>query len=114
MRNFKYVAVLVGILAFGCKPEDTEKVTSDVKSAASDAGQALSGLTLEGKVQTALRLRKDVDASTLHISAKDGVVTVSGTVKSPEERSSVYAVVNNTVGVESVKDDDLKIVKVAN
>jgi osmotically-inducible protein OsmY len=105
------LGLVAAVVSVGCNKEDADKISTDAKNVASDAGQAIGGLTLEGKVQTALRLRKDVDVSTLHIQAKDGVVTITGHVKSPEERSSVYAVVSNTVGVDKVIDTDLTIDK---
>ncbi|MHB8636150.1 MAG: BON domain-containing protein [Fimbriimonadaceae bacterium] len=109
MRNSGLWMILAATLVVGCSQQATDKLGTDAKTMASDAGQALSGLTLEGKVETALRLRKDVDVSTLHVEARDGVVTITGHVKDPTERSSVYAVAINTVGVDKVIDTDLKV-----
>jgi outer membrane murein-binding lipoprotein Lpp len=109
MRNTVFITLLLALVVAGCNQQDTDKISSDAKTVASDAGQAVSGLTLEGKVQTALRLRKDIDASDLHVSAKDGVVTITGHVKDPAARSVVYSVVSNTAGVDKVIDSDLKV-----
>ncbi|HLK14755.1 MAG TPA: BON domain-containing protein [Fimbriimonadaceae bacterium] len=108
MRNIGLIVLAATVLG-GCNQSDQEKITTDAKKMATDAGTALGGLTLAGKVETALRLRKDVDASTLHVEAKDGVVTITGHVKDPGERSAVYSVVSNTVGVDTVLDTDLKV-----
>jgi osmotically-inducible protein OsmY len=59
----------------------------------------------------ALRLRKDVDVSGLHIEAKDGVVTISGHVKSSDEKARVFDIANNTVGVDKVINTDLRVEK---
>lgn len=111
MRN---IALLAVIVMAGCTSPDAAKLGQDAQNMANDASHAVSGLTLAGKVETALRLRKDVDASTIHVEAKDGVVTLTGHVKDPNERSSVYAVVSNTVGVDKVIDTDLKVDSLGN
>ncbi len=93
----------------GCSSQDTEKIGNDVKTVAEDAGKSVSGMTLAGKVRAALALRKDVNVDDLHIEAKDGVVTVTGHVKSPEEKAKVFDVINNTVGVDKVDNTGLKV-----
>lgn len=106
MRSLALIAL---VIVAGCSQPDADKLSQDAKNIANDAGKAASGLTLKGKVEAALRLRKDVNADNLHIDAKDGVVTITGHVKDPAERSSVYAVVSNTTGVDKVIDTDLKV-----
>jgi hyperosmotically inducible protein len=98
------VAALLVLTIAGCSSEDTTKLGQDVKTIGQDATKSLSGLSLAGKVNTALDLRKDVDIKGLHIEAKDGVVTITGHVKSSDEKQRVFDVVNNTVGVEKVID----------
>ncbi len=109
MRSFKFMAALAVVLVAGCSPQDTDKVTADAKGAAQDASQAIGGLTLVGKVQTALRLRKNIDASQIHVEAKDGTVTLTGHVKSLGEKSTVFDVVTNTTGVDKLIDQDLTV-----
>src|SRR5476649_1081959 len=98
MRNLALMTILAVAHVVGCTQQDTDKVSADAKSAAQNAGTAISGAALAGKVETALRLRKEIDASTLHVTAKDGVVTISGTVKSLAEKNAVNAVAMSTTG----------------
>src|SRR4051812_36706530 len=105
MRKFALLLALAALAIAGCNSQDAQNLSQDAKSIAGHAGQAIGGMTLAGKVNTALALRKDVDIKTLHIDAKDGVVTVGGHVKTAEEKQRVIDAINNTVGVDKVVDD---------
>lgn len=96
--------MLVLASLIGCNQEDAQNITEDAKSLAASTGKAIGGMTLAGKVNAALALRKDVDMTGLHIEAKDGVVTVGGHVESAQEKKLVLDVVNGTKGVERVVD----------
>jgi osmotically-inducible protein OsmY len=102
------IVVVASVIA-GCNSQDADNLKKDATGFAKDAGQALGGLTLAGKVNTALALRKDVDTSGLHVEAKDGVVTVSGHVKTSDEKGRIFDVINNTVGVDKVINTDLRV-----
>lgn len=93
----------------GCNSQDADSLSKDAKNLASDVGQSIGGMTLAGKVNTALALRKDVDMKTLHVEAKDGAVKVTGHVKTSDEKGRVFDVVNNTVGVEKVDVTGLRV-----
>ena len=110
MRNLGLMMILAGAFVGGCTSQDTDKLGTEAKTAAHDAGQTISDVALASKVDTALKLRKDIDAGTLHVAAKSGVVTITGTVKSTEERNNVEAVASKTEGVDKVIDTDLKYV----
>lgn len=103
------LAFLCAVALAGCNSQDAQNISQDAKSLTEHAGQAIGGMTLAGKVNTALALRKDVDMKTLHIEAKDGVVTVTGHVKSADEKARVFDVINNTVGVDKVINTDLRV-----
>jgi osmotically-inducible protein OsmY len=111
MRKLGLLSIVAVVALAGCNSEDASKLGADAKNLAQDAGQAFNGLSLAGKVQMALRLRKDVDVSGLHIEAKDGVVTISGHVKSSDEKARVFDIANNTVGVDKVINTDLRVEK---
>jgi osmotically-inducible protein OsmY len=59
-----------------------------IRDKANSAGQALKDATLDGRVTAAIKAKyvKDSDLSAwdIHVSTTDGVVTISGTVSSPE------------------------------
>jgi len=110
MSDMRWLVILCALAAIaGCNSQDTDKIGSDVKNVAQDVGNSLSGLSLAGKVNTALALRKDVDMKNLHIEAKDGVVTVTGHVKSADEKGRVFDVIYNTVGVTRVDNSGLRV-----
>jgi osmotically-inducible protein OsmY len=111
MRTLALVSIFAALVAAGCNSADTDKISEDAKGMAKSASETIAGMTLVGKVNTALDLRKDVDTKTLHIEAKDGLVTVTGTVKSSDEKGRVYDLINNTVGVDKVDDTGLKVEK---
>ena len=110
MRNFGLIFLLAIAFTAGCSQQETDKVSSDAKSMASSASKTMSGIELASKVDTALKLRKDIDATTIKVEAKDGVVTLSGTVKSVAEKNAANAVAASTTGVDKVIDTDLKFV----
>ena len=99
----------VGVIA-GCNSKDAENLGQDAKTLAQDAGKAVSGLSLKGKIKTLLAWRKDVDSKDIDIETKEGLVTVTGHVKSSEEKGRVYDLINNTVGVDKVDATALKVV----
>ncbi|HVT14375.1 MAG TPA: BON domain-containing protein [Fimbriimonadaceae bacterium] len=103
------VTLLCAVALVGCNSQDADNLSKDAKNLASDVGQSIGGMTLAGKVNTALALRKDVDIKTLHVEAKDGQVTVTGHVKTSDEKGRVFDVVNNTVGVEKVDVTGLRV-----
>ena len=110
MRNLALILIFAAIAVSGCSQQDTDKVSSDAKNMASSASKTMSGIELASKVDTALKLRKDIDASTIKVEAKDGVVTLSGTVKSVAEKNAVNAVAKSTTGVDKVIDTDVQFV----
>lgn len=110
MSDMKWIVMLCAAAALaGCNSEDASKLKDDASNLAQDVGKSVGGMTLAGKVNTALALRKDVDMKYLHIEAKNGVVTVTGHVKSSDEKGRVFDVINNTVGVEKVDNTGLRV-----
>jgi osmotically-inducible protein OsmY len=61
-------------------------------------------VTLAGKVNMVLALRKGVDMTGLHVDAKDGVVTVSGHVDDQKQKDLVLTTVDSVKGVDTVVD----------
>jgi osmotically-inducible protein OsmY len=104
MRKLTFMGVVAALAIAGCNSEDASNLGQDAKNVAQHAGQAIGGVTLATKVNTALGLRKNIDIKGLHIEAKDGVVTVGGHVSSREEKQRVLDTVDNTVGVDTVID----------
>lgn len=68
-----------------------------------NANAALDDLNTTARVKTALLNDQQVDATTIGVSTVDGVVTLSGTVKTPAEAARAIELTRQTSGVKDVK-----------
>lgn len=94
-------AALVGLgLLAGCNPRDAENLTQDTRQAVEHTGQALGSAKVAASVNAVLALCKGVDMSGLHVEAQDGVVTISGHVRSEEEKKIISETVPHIRGVD--------------
>src|SRR5438874_13543534 len=57
------------------------------------------------KVKTAIYNEPELKVMAVHVSTADGVVTLSGTVKTKAERNKVTQVARKVEGVKQVKND---------
>ena len=92
---------------------DREHITNElantgrvIRDKANAAGQALKDATADTRVTTAIKAKyvKDSDLSAwdIHVSTTDGVVTLSGTVESPDLISKAMALALDTDGARQV------------
>ena len=92
---------------------DRESITNElartgrvIRDKASEAGQAIKDATADARVTTAVKAKlvKDSDLSAwdIHVSTTDGVVTLSGTVSSPDEIGKAMALALDTDGARQV------------
>ncbi|MEA2553149.1 MAG: hyperosmotically inducible periplasmic protein [Fimbriimonadaceae bacterium] len=91
-------------MACGCNSTDANDLKREATQLGKTAQRAATNATVAGKVNAALALRKGVEMKGLHIEAEGGKVTISGHVRTPEEKKLVLEVVNNTRGVDQVVD----------
>ena len=68
-----------------------------------NANAAMDDLSLTARVKTALLNDRQIDATRIGVSASDGVVTLSGTVKTPAEATRAVELTRQTPGVKDVK-----------
>jgi hyperosmotically inducible protein len=104
----KRIAVL--ICAFGvilmtsgsaaAQAVDTAK--EKTKAAASKTGQVLSDAEITTAVKTKLLADKTVSGLKIDVDTNDGVVTLTGPVKTAAERSAAVRIARQTKGVKSV------------
>lgn len=92
------------VLALGCNPRDAEDLKQDASKLAQSTGRSLSNMSLAGKIKAVLGWRKGVDVGTIDVQTEQGRVTLSGTVRTEEERKTVVDTVNGIEGVDSVSD----------
>jgi len=91
-------------LAIGCNQKDADQVQSDAQNLAKETGQAAGSLALAAKVETSLRAMKWIDNSDVHVDAKDGVVTLSGSAVDGDQKRKIIDTVNGVKGVDKVVD----------
>jgi hypothetical protein len=81
-----------------------ERAGQRASEAASQAGELLSDAALTGKIKSKMALDDNVSAGTIGVKTKDGHVTLSGTVATPDERRRAVQLARETKGVVSVDD----------
>lgn len=91
-------------------PSVLTSAKKDVKSVASDVGQATSDTWITTKVKSSMltdsQIKGDVDVTT-----DNGVVILTGTVPNDASRDRAVALAKQTKGVKDVNDDGLKVGK---
>jgi hyperosmotically inducible periplasmic protein len=81
--------------------DDELRVDPNMRGSADKAGD----FALAARATTALAAQTGVNAINVKASAKDGVVTLRGTVPSPAIKSTMLATIHKLHGVRSVVDD---------
>ncbi len=72
--------------------------------AGNEAGGFLSDAALTTKIKSKMGLDDHVEARNIHVSTSNGVVTLTGEVRSRTERARAVALARDTSGVKSVID----------
>ena len=97
--------------------QQMEQAGSDTAAAAKDTyrgtERAAKDTTITAKVKTALARDKNVSASAIHVDTIAGIVTLKGSVPSPEMAQHVAQLVERTEGVKSV-NNQLMVITSAN
>lgn len=73
-------------------------------SASETVGQHIDDGTITTKVKTDLLAAKDVKSTHIHVKTRSGVVWLTGTVPSSDDKMAAEKVVANVSGVDSVKN----------
>ena len=97
--------------------EKMEQAGSDTAAAAKDAyhgtERAVEDTTITAKVKTALARDKSVSAAAIHVDTVAGIVTLKGSVPSPEVAQQAAQIAGRTEGVKSV-NNQLMVITSAN
>ena len=75
-----------------------------VGEAAGRAGDVLSDGAITAKIKSKMALDDTIKGRDIHVSTRDKVVTLSGTVSSRPERDRALQLARETAGVKSVAD----------
>jgi osmotically-inducible protein OsmY len=81
-----------------------EEISQKTAEVAKTAQEALSDSSLTAKIKAKMALDDSVKARDLSVHTVDGVVTVTGTVRSSAERDRGLALARETNGVRQVVD----------
>jgi hypothetical protein len=81
-----------------------ERAGRSASEAASQAGEILSDAALTGKIKSKMALDDNVGAGSVGVKTKDGRVTLSGTVRTEDERRRAVQLAKETKGVLAVDD----------
>lgn len=80
------------------------RVGETTAEAANRAEEALSDGALTAKIKSKMALDDVVQARSIDVTTKDGVVTLSGNVRSPREHERAVQLAKETQGVKNVVD----------
>lgn len=106
--NFLKAAGSIACVAFALNA--TAQTSASAPSASSETmGQHVDDGTITTKVKADLLGAKNVKSTHIHVKTRKGVVWLTGTVPSADDKSAAEDVVQNVKGVESVKNH-LKVV----
>lgn len=75
-----------------------------VASGANEAQRALANAGITGKIKSKMALDDTIEAARIDVDTTDGVVTLSGTVRTEAERTRAVQLARETEGVRSVTD----------
>ena len=85
-------------------PSTAPSPSADAAAPGAKVADAISDTSLTAKVKTALVAEPDLKSTSIEVSTKDAVVTLSGTVESSTERAKARMVAENVQGVRNVVD----------
>jgi osmotically-inducible protein OsmY len=75
------------------------------KRAYNYTSRGIKDVTLEGRVQAVLRENKSTRNSDVHVTADNGIVTITGNVPSERKARKVQAIVASVYGVKAVNNN---------
>lgn len=106
-------ALALALAAAACTRGETDQeardAAADVRQAAELAGDRLADGWITTKIQAQYFADDDIKARYINVATRDGVVTISGYVESPEIREQALQIARNTDGVKQVVADRLLI-----
>jgi hyperosmotically inducible protein len=81
--------------------------TAELRSAAADAGEAISDAWITTKVKSTLLYSTNVSGTAIDVHTNDGAVTLSGRVNNESEQKLATELARNVRGVKEVNAQDL-------
>ncbi len=102
----KIAAIVASLtLAAGVTAQTTASSGASAPSASSESvGQHISDGTVTTKVKAALMTAKDVKSTHIHVKTRRGIVWLTGTVPTSDEKTRAEEVTAGVTGVHEVKN----------
>ena len=107
------IAAVVGSLTFavgataqtmGSSAASSTEAASAPSGASESVGQHISDATVTTKIKAALMTAKDVKSTHIHVKTRRGVVWLTGSVPTSDEKTRAQQVVEGIDGVHRVKN----------
>jgi osmotically-inducible protein OsmY len=98
------VARVVDNLTLAPPPAPPGGAAQAVSDAAGKVTEAVDDAVITTAVKARLLAETKTDGTKIHVDTKDGVVTLSGTVKSSEEKAKAVQITRDSKGVQGVED----------
>ncbi|RKP46260.1 BON domain-containing protein [Pararobbsia silviterrae] len=105
MKTIQLLKTASGIACVAFALHVNAQTNSAAPSSASETlGQHVDDGTITTKVKADLLAAKDVKSTHIHVKTRKGVVWLTGTVPSSDDKAAAEKVVLNVSGVDSVKN----------
>lgn len=104
MRRIFLALAAGGLALAGCNSTDRGALVQDAARLGKTAVRSATNAQLAGRVTGQLAQTKGVDLTNLKVESAGGVVTLSGRIRTKDEKRKVLAAVKGIRGVESVVD----------
>ncbi len=102
------LAASLVLAAAGCNRTEANReaheAAAEVRTAAAHAGDRLADGWLTTKVLAQYFADREIKARYINVTTRDGVVSLSGYVESPEARMEAVQIARNTNGVRGIED----------
>lgn len=97
--------VCVGVTALAAESSGSSTEATSAPSASSESfGQHISDGTVTTKVKAALMTAKDVKSTHIHVKTRRGIVWLTGSVPTSDEKTRAQQVAEGVTGVHEVKN----------
>lgn len=105
MKSIQFLKAVGSIVCVACALNATAQMSASTPPASSETtGQRIDDGTITSKVKAELLGAKNVKSTHIHVKTRKGVVWLTGTVPSVDDKSAAAEVVQNVSGVKSVKN----------
>lgn len=99
------IAIPLMLLGASCSREDRQEARSDASRVAKNIESGTSDAVVTTKVKSALLADAQVKGTQVEVTTNNGVVTLSGSVATPEEKQRAEQVARTIDGVRSVRNE---------